>query len=150
MTEVDGGIDPTGAATRPDRAADAGARTGDAVGPIELTVPARSEHLRVLRLVTASVAASLELDVDHLDDLRIAIVELCGGLFEHAAEGARLCLRLVGHPSCLEAEGWIVGGGPGAGVDPISRLILEGLDVSWEISEETAAFRLVAPGPGRP
>lgn len=150
VAEVDRGKEPTGAVTRGERAADVVRLAEEAVGPIELTVPARSEHLRVLRLVTASVAASLELDVDHLDDLRIAIVELCGGLFEHAAEGARLRLSLAGRPQCFEAEGWIVGGGPGAGVDPISRLILDGLDISWEMKEKTAAFRLVAPRSGRP
>ncbi|MEJ7765803.1 MAG: ATP-binding protein [Acidimicrobiales bacterium] len=148
MDDFERSEDLTGAVK--EQAADAVRLTEEAVGPVELTVPARSEHLRVLRLVTASVAASLELDVDHLDDLRIAIDELCGGLIEHAAEGAHLGLSLVGHPHCLEAQGLIVEGGPGAEVDPISRLILDGLDISWEISEKTAAFRLVAPRSGRP
>ena len=135
MAEVKSGEDLTGAVERNEQVA----------GPVELTVPARSEHLRVLRLVTASIAASLEFDVDQLDDLRIAIDELCGGLVEHAADGRRLRLRLVGGPQCLEAHGSIVDGGPGAEVDPISKLILDGLDISWQISEKTAAFHLVAP-----
>ncbi len=150
MAEVERSEDLTGAAGRKEGASDAVGRPEESNGPVELTVPARSEHLRVLRLVAASVAASLELDVDQLDDLRIAIDELCGGLIEHAVHGARLRLRLVGRSQCLEAEGSILEGGSGGEVDPISRLILDGLDVTWDISEKTAAFHLVAPRLGRP
>lgn len=150
MAEVKRGEDLMSAVERNEKAADALERTEEAAGPIELTVPARSEHLRVLRLLTASIAASLELDIDQLDDLRIAIDELCGGLIEHAASGARLRLRLAGGPQCLEAEGSIVKGGPGGELDPVSRLILDGLDITWDINEKAAGFRLVAPRPGRP
>ena len=149
MAEVERSEDLTGAVERKG-ATDAVERTEESNSFVELTVPARSEHLRVLRLVAASVAARLELDVDQLDDLRIAIDELCGGLIEHAVHGASLRLRLVGRSQCLEAEGSIVEGGSGGEVDPISQLILDGLDVMWDISEKTAAFHLVAPGPGRP
>ncbi len=116
-------------------------------GPVDLTVPARSEHLRVLRLVTASIAASLDLDVDQLDDLRIAIDDLCSMLIEDAPEGARLRLSLRGRRGQLVAEGSVTGGGPGASMDPITQLILDGLDVEWANDEEAACFRLVAPRP---
>lgn len=118
------------------------------IGPVELTVPARSEHLRVLRLVSSSVASSLELDIDQLDDLRIAIDELCSLLIEHAPPEAALRLILVGRVRRLEAAGSIVGGGASAEVDPISKLILDGLDISW-IKEESASFCVIAPRPGR-
>jgi len=117
-------------------------------GPVEMAVPARSEYLRVLRLVTASVAASLELDIDQLDDLRIAIDELCGLLIEHAPPEAVLRLTLVGQTRRLEAAGSIVGGGARAAVDPISQLILDGLDISWT-KEETGSFCVIAPRPVR-
>jgi len=117
-------------------------------GPVELTVPARSEHLRVLRLVTASVASSLELDIDQLDDLRIAVDELCSLLIEHAPPEAVLRLTLVGRLRRLEAAGSIVGGGASAPVDPISKLILNGLDIFWS-KEETASFCVIAPRPAR-
>jgi len=111
-----------------------------------MTVPARSEHLRVLRLVTASFAASLELDIDQLDDLRIAIDELCGLLIEHAPPEAVLRLTLVGQTRRLEAAGSILGGGASAAVDPISQLILDGLDISWT-KEEMGSFCVIAPRP---
>lgn len=126
-----------------------GESTESQSGPIELSVPARSEHLRVLRLVTASVAASLDLNIDQLDDLRIAIDDLCSLLIEQADHEARLHLVLVGQVGRLVAEGSIRGpgavAGAGAAMDPISRLILDGLDVEWAKEERSASFRLVAP-----
>ncbi len=119
-------------------------------GPVELTVPARSEHLRVLRLVTTSVAASLDLDVDQLDDLRIAIDDLCSMLIEDAPAEARLHLSLRGRDGRLVAEGTVIGGKAGATIDPISQLILDGLDVEWANDEEAACFHLEAPRQGVP
>ncbi len=121
-------------------------------GPIELTVPAQSEHLRVLRLVTTSLAASVDMDVDQLDDLRIAIDELCSQLIEHSKEGARLRLALVGRLGQLRAEGSILDGdseSPST-IDPISQLILDGLDVDWSNDEQVSCFQLVAPRQGAP
>ena len=117
-------------------------------GPVDLTVPARSEHLRVLRLVATSVGASLDLDIDQLDDLRIAIDDLCSMLIEGAPDGAKLHLSLRGHTGQLLADGSVVGGTGGATIDPITRLILEGLNVEWSNDEAAACFHLVAPRQG--
>lgn len=118
-------------------------------GPVELTVPARSEHLRVLRLVATSLAASLDLDVDQLDDLRIAIDDLCSMLIEDAPEDAKLHLSLRGRPGHLVADGSVTGG-KGTTMDPITQLILDGLDVEWTNDEAAGCFQLVAPRQGAP
>lgn len=115
------------------------------IGPVQLTVPARSEHLRVMRLVATSVGASLDLDVDQLDDLRIAIDDLCSMLIEDAPRDAKLHLSFQGRLGHLAAEGSVTGGRSGASIDPISQLILDGLDVEWSNDEEAASFHLVAP-----
>jgi hypothetical protein len=114
------------------------------VGPVDLTVPATSEHLRILRLVSASLAASIGLDVDRLDDLRIAVDELCSLLIEHAPPGARLHLNLCGEHGQLVAEGALRDDAPAATIDPVSQLILDGLDIEW--SSDGTFFRLIAPG----
>ena len=114
------------------------------VGPVDLTVPATSEHLRVLRLVSASLAASIGLDVDRLDDLRIAVDELCSLLIEHAPPGARLHLTLCGEQGRLVAEGALHDEAPAVEMDPVSQLILDGLDIEW--SSDGTFFRLLAPG----
>lgn len=48
--------------------------------PISLSVPADAGYLHVLRSVTASVAARLEIGFDDVDDLRIAVTEACNRL----------------------------------------------------------------------
>ena len=116
------------------------------VGPVDLTVPATSEHLRVLRLVAASLAAGLGLDIDQLDDLRIAVDELCGLLMEHAPEGARLRLTLWGEKGRLVAQGSLLQDAPAAIIDPVSRLILDGLDVEWTSAAPSPSFTLATPG----
>lgn len=115
------------------------------VGPVELTVPASSEHLRVLRLVSSALATSVGLDVDRLDDLRIAVDELCSLLIEHAPEGSRLRVTLGGDDGHLVAEGELLGDAPIATPDPVSQLILDGLDVDWASDAPSPRFRLVSP-----
>jgi serine/threonine-protein kinase RsbW len=119
--------------------------TEQQVGPVDLTVPASSEHLRILRLVAASLAASLGLDVDQLDDLRIAVDELSSLLIEHAPPGCRLRLTLCSEGGSLVAEGGLTEDAPIAAIDSVSQLILDGLDVEWSCAAPSAAFRLVAP-----
>ena len=114
------------------------------VGPVDLTVPASSEHLRIIRLVSTSLAASIGLDIDCLDDLRIAVDELCSLLIEHAPPGERLRLTLHGEKGQLVAEGALHEDAQAAAIDPVSRLILDGLDIEW--SSDGTFFRLVAPG----
>jgi hypothetical protein len=58
-----------------------------------LLVPPRSWHLRAVRLVAAEAGGRAGLDVSELDDLRIAVDELCHALM--AATDQRLLLRLL-------------------------------------------------------
>ncbi|MGQ7295074.1 anti-sigma regulatory factor [Quadrisphaera sp. KR29] len=51
-----------------------GAQAGDRV---ELVVPAAPEYLSVLRTATAGLAARLDLTIDEIEDLRIAVDEAC-------------------------------------------------------------------------
>jgi len=119
------------------------------VGPVDLTVPASSEHLRVLRLVAASLAARLGIDVDQLDDLRIAVDELCSLLIEHAPDGARLRLTLGSDSGRLVVEGSLLQDATVAMIDPVSRLILDGLDVEWTTAAPTPSFTLAIPARSR-
>jgi anti-sigma regulatory factor (Ser/Thr protein kinase) len=113
---------------------------------VDLTVPASSDHLRVLRLVTSSLAASLGFDIDQLDDLRVAVDELCSLLIEHASPDGRICLTLRDDRGHLFVEGSMVDSAPGDAVlDPVSQLILDGLDIDWSIEAPAPSFCLVAP-----
>jgi hypothetical protein len=120
--------------------------TEQRVGPVDLTVPASSPHLRILRLVSSSLGASLGLNIDQLDDLRIAVDELCSLLIEHAPDGASMRVTLTTEEDHLVVEGALLSEVPGASIDPVSQLILDGLDVDWSSAAPSPCFRLVSPG----
>jgi serine/threonine-protein kinase RsbW len=46
------------------------------MGKIRLIVPAESRHVRLVRLTAAGVAADAGLDVDDVEDVRVAVTEL--------------------------------------------------------------------------
>ena len=54
---------------------------------IRLILPALTQHLRLARLMAAGVAAPAGLGVDDVDDLRIAVDELCATLIEAGTQG---------------------------------------------------------------
>lgn len=52
-------------------------RATDPVDVVELTVPASTEYLGVVRTATAGLAARLSFSLDEIEDLRIAVDEAC-------------------------------------------------------------------------
>ena len=65
-----------------------------AAGPgdvVDISVPLRAEFAALLRTVTSSIAADLGLDLDQIDDLRLAVSEVFSVLLDlaegDAAEG---------------------------------------------------------------
>lgn len=74
---------------------DAGLRPGDVV---RLTLPARTEFVGVARSLAAGVASRLDLDLDHVEDVRLAVSEACAIVLPAATTDAELSLVLtVGH-----------------------------------------------------
>ncbi len=55
---------------------------------IVLVLPGDAQHLRLARLLAAGVAAPAGLGIDDVDDLRIAVDELCTTLLEAGGDGA--------------------------------------------------------------
>ncbi|TXR58102.1 anti-sigma regulatory factor [Quadrisphaera setariae] len=91
------------------------ASSGDRV---ELVVPAAPEYLSVLRTATAGLAARLDLTIDEIEDLRIAVDEACA---------------LVLGPQALDGSPDLHAVEPGAAPDASAPVL-------------TAVFELVAPG----
>jgi serine/threonine-protein kinase RsbW len=63
----------------------AAARQGETVNAgdlVELNVPADPAYLAVIRTATAGLAARLDLTLDEIEDLRIAVDEACGLLLD--------------------------------------------------------------------
>jgi anti-sigma regulatory factor (Ser/Thr protein kinase) len=76
---------------------------------VELRVPARAEHLALVRLVVTSLAESVAgLDGGRLDDLRLAVSEASANAIEAYARqgraGAPITLAVVATPGTIEVE----------------------------------------------
>jgi len=69
---------------------------------VELTLPAESAYLSVLRTATAGLAARLDFTLDEIEDLRIAVDEACAMLLPEATPGEPLVCRFSLDWDCLE------------------------------------------------
>jgi serine/threonine-protein kinase RsbW len=121
---------------------------------VKLVVPAKPDYVRVLRAVTASLAARLEFTYDRIEDLRLAISEACATLLALPWEATTLVLRIsaadgrVTAVVCTDAD-------PGADAWPpveaertLAWRVLSGLadTAVFEVGEEGPAVRLEVEG----
>lgn len=65
---------------------------------IRVEVPATAEHLRLARLVVAGAASQHDASLDDIEDLRLAVGEVCAHLVALAPAGARLRLEVRAGP----------------------------------------------------
>lgn len=70
---------------------------------VVVQVPARPDHVHVLRAVVSSVAARLNLPFDAIEDLKIAVNEACAHLLD-ASNGSIVRLALTAWSGGLEIE----------------------------------------------
>lgn len=61
---------------------------------VRLELPPDSRYIRVARLVASGLGATAGLDVDGIEDLRIAVDELCAALFEVGGQPVELTFTL--------------------------------------------------------
>ena len=77
---------------------------GLALGEVRLEVPASPEFFRIARIMGAGVASRLGFTLDELEDLTVAIDELCFALVGRGAPGT-LALVYEMHPDSLAVAG---------------------------------------------
>lgn len=125
---------------------------------VVVSVPARPDFVHVLRSVIAGVAARMDLSVEDIDDLRIALDEACAQMLEGPAMAERLTMRLTIVPGTLdvsvstdgEAGEWP----PPRGEDTLTWQVLVSLAdaVRYELTDHGPALRftkrIAPPGPG--
>ncbi|MCU0312382.1 MAG: ATP-binding protein [Acidimicrobiales bacterium] len=58
-------------------------------------MPASTDHLRLVRLMVAALANEHGADLDDLDDLRLAVGELCAHAIADAGDDDRLAVRAL-------------------------------------------------------
>lgn len=113
---------------------------------IRLTIPAQADFARIARLTVTGLASRLDLPYDDVEDLRIAVGEICSVLLKPAVGRLELVCRL--EPRHLEIEARL---DPVIGLDPVSELtrqILTAVVDEFEI-DETAAWIRVRKRRGR-
>jgi serine/threonine-protein kinase RsbW len=117
-------------------------------GSVSLTVPARPEYLRLVRLAAADAGARAGLSIEDIDDLRIAVDELTYALIGEDALDTALTLRYVGTPGLVEIEGTCGARDEPIDVSQLSKSIIGAVADEHEIFERDGMrrFRLVKRG----
>ena len=97
----------------------------DVTDVVELRVPADPAYLAVIRTATAGLAARLDLTLDEIEDLRIAVDEACALLLDHRPHpGKEVHSAFTIHPGMLE----VVMSGP-------TRNLPERSSFAWTVLE---------------
>jgi hypothetical protein len=79
-------------------------RSGGAATELTLVIKATNDHVRFARLMASAVAARLGFDYDTIEDLRIAVSELCTVVTEGIARG-ELTLTFSGDAAGVRVTG---------------------------------------------
>jgi anti-sigma regulatory factor (Ser/Thr protein kinase) len=77
---------------------------------VRLAIPAEPEYIRLARLTAAGLASRLGFSYDEVEDLRIAVDELCYLLLDPSGPAKRIVLTFVTDDSRLVVRGEATGG----------------------------------------
>lgn len=127
---------------------DASTSSASSTLSLTLTIPARSDHLRFARLMAVGLATKLDFDYDTIEDLRIAVSELCTALIGACQENGEITLtyRSGGADSIVVDARATYGLGVKGGTPPDELLIpiLEAVaeEHRLDLGETTASFML--------
>ncbi len=119
-----------------------------ATGEVRLEVPATPEFLRISRIMAAGVASRVGFTLDEVEDLRIAIDEVCFSMVGARGRTGTIALRYLLDTDQLVVEGmgrYSDGLGNEPVVSALSKQILAAVVDECELSagEEGPQFRLV-------
>jgi serine/threonine-protein kinase RsbW len=109
-------------------------------GEIRLEIPATPEYLRLARLAVADVGARAGWSYEDIDDLRIAVDELCYTIGAGAEHGRlTLSYRVVG--SAIEVHGTGVDTTPLAAPGELARAIIAAVVDEFDLDVDARTFR---------
>jgi serine/threonine-protein kinase RsbW len=89
---------------------------------VTMTFPAQPEYLRLARIATADAASRAGLDYEEIDDVRIAVSELCSLMAN--ADGGIISLEFRSERDALTVEGWTASDGASLPDNPLSQTII--------------------------
>jgi len=106
---------------------------------VRMSVPAEGQYVRAVRLVAASLAADHGFDVDYLEDIRVAVDELCALLQPADAPTVRgtIDLEFSVSASELEVRGSYHGSGRTRTADWLVEEILAATSDQVELPSDT-------------
>lgn len=107
---------------------------------ITLSLPARPQFARVARLTVTGLATRVGFTYDEIEDLRIAVGEMCGLLLP-APEG-RLTFRCRVSADAVSVEATRTPAGPPFEASDLSRQILLAVVDELELDHEAASVRV--------
>ncbi|MEY2432604.1 MAG: serine/threonine-protein kinase RsbW [Acidimicrobiaceae bacterium] len=114
-------------------------------GLIELVLPADTRLVRIARLVASGVATTAGFDVDEVEDLRIAVDELCTAMVE-GGNGSALQLGFDLGDGEVTVVGTTQAAADGAAFEPdrlaLSRQILAVVADDHELNAENGQIRV--------
>jgi len=117
------------------------------LGEVRLEVPAAPEFLRITRIMVAGVASRVGFTLDDVEDLRIAIDELCFTLVGKGRTGTiALRYEMLDDGIAVEGTGRFTDDGPDtARLSPMSSQILGAMvdDVELGSGPDGPTFRMV-------
>jgi len=104
---------------------------------VRLVVPADPGMLRLTRLTASSMVGRLGYSYDEVEDVRLAVDELCWAITGIGAEGSSLALVCTVLDGAVQFEGHLISGAGSAGeaitLSSMTSRILERLVDSFEI-----------------
>ena len=111
--------------------------------PVTLTFPATPEYLRLARIATADAASRAGLDYEEIDDVRIAVSELCS--LVSVEPGTTLHLSFDVSPGAVTVEGESRTGNAVVSGTELSRTIIAAVadEHSLDTADGTTRFRVV-------
>ncbi len=119
-----------------------------AMGEVRLEVPASPEFFRITRMMVAGVASRVGFTLDEVEDLRIAIDELCFALVGRGGRPGTLTLRYAIADGALTVRGtgsFVDGTETNPVLSALSQQILGAVVDECEVSggAEGPSFRMV-------
>ncbi len=100
---------------------------------VRLVVPASAEYLRLVRLTAAGLASRMGFTFDEVEDLRIAVDELCFLLVGDSELDRTMELRYSSGDEAITIEGYTRLGGPPPEPNDLSEQILSALVDEHEV-----------------
>jgi len=117
-------------------------QTEPGTGEIRLQIPAAPEYLRLARLAVADVGARAGWSYEDIDDLRIAVDELCYAIGAGAEHG-RLTLSYQVTEQAIEVRGAGSDTTPLAPPGELARAIIAAVVDEFDLEVDERRFRFV-------